>query len=394
MKRTLKSLQLTPGFKQHLPEKDYSFSIKSSSESLRVAWITGDCRYHPVSRFLMGSLSSLAGQFKHQHHVVSTRPLEDKIPELYEGIEGVELHDFSAPNVHHKTRIIRDLKADIAIDLSGWTDGNFAPAFISRVAPIQINYLGYFGSTGIPAMDWWLGDSYLFPTPMRQWHSEKVYRLPRCFIAWQPHPEFPEASVAVPEARSGPIRFGCFNHLRKLTDITLQTWSKILNSIPSSRLVLKAAGFEDSTALCLLRRRLLRAGLEPEKIDYLPFAPTISEHLLQYREIDIALDPFPNGGCTTTCEALWMGVPVITLAGNSYVSRMSSSVLHGAGMKNWVADDLNSYIDLTVKYADTLVELRSGREDLRRRLKKSELGNGNQLMRTIESCFDKMVNVN
>ncbi len=383
-------LQAHPDYSKHLSSNISASTSHPKGDSLKVAWITGDCRYHPVSRFLLGLLNAYSGHFSHKHYLVSTRPFDDEIPEMFKAINGLEVLDYSQSYAHLKTQAIRDLKADIAIDLSGWTDGNVATAFLSRVAPVQINYLGYFGSTGIPAMDWWLGDKNLFPEQVHQWHSEKLFRLNRCFIAWQPHPELPEAKAEVQTPPSGPVRFGCFNHLRKLSDLTLETWASILSSIPDSRLLVKAAGFEDDMAISLLSRRLKRAGFDLERIDFLSFSLSALEHLSQYRYIDIALDPFPNGGCTTTVEALWMGVPVITMSGKSYVSRMSTAVLKGAELDQLVAQDITAYISLAKTYASNVNSLRADREKWRFKLKSSSLGNARDLMSSLENAFQVM----
>ena len=392
--KLMKAIQATPGFSKH---KSQSFVLpspssitKSSDKRLNIAWITGDCRYHPVSRFLLGILKARSGQFFHKHSLIGTRAIEDKIPDLFNEVKGLEFFDFSQFKAHYLTNKIRELKADVAIDLSGWTHGNAAVSFIARVAPTQVNYLGYFGTTGMPNMDWWLGDSNLFPNHMTQWHSEKLFRLPRCFIAWSPHSSLPEANAEILEVVKGPIRFGCFNHLRKLSDSTLRVWSSIITAIPDSRLVLKAPGFEDSMTISLLQRRLLRAGLDLNQIDFLPFSKNVSEHLSQYRFVDIALDPFPNGGCTTTAEALWMGVPVITLKGRSYVSRMSTAVLEGANLCDWIANDINHYVELAINNASRLISLRSSRDSWRKQIVNSSLGDPMGLMDSLEECFSKI----
>ena len=293
-------------------------------------------------------------------------------------------------NKDTSTRFVRDLQVDIAIDLSGWTGANFLTGFMARLAPLQINYLGYFASTGIPEMDYWLGDRALFPEPIHEWHSETIHRLGRCFIAWQPSNHFSEASIDVSPAPSGGIRFGSFNHNRKLSNATLQLWGQMLESIPGSSLVLKANANSDGSTQVLLRRRMLRNGLNPERVIWLPLAPTSRDHLHQYAQIDIALDCFPNGGCTTTCEALWMGVPVITLTGRSYVSRMSTAVLHGAGLPKWCVTSPQAYLDLAIAQAGELSRLRQSRHHWRRQVQTNPLGDAADLMQHLEGAFSAL----
>jgi len=214
--------------------------------------------------------------------------------------------------------------------------------------------------------------------------------LERCFIAWQPAPGLPEAEATISTAPAGGIRFGSFNHNRKLSDPTLALWGSILEAIPGSSLVLKANAREDLGTQELLRRRMLRQGLDPQRVIWLPLAPTAAEHLRQYAQVDVALDCFPNGGCTTSCEALWMGVPVITLTGRSYVSRMSTAVLHGAGLGEWCAESPQAYLDLAVAQADRLSWLRQNRQHWRRQLQSHPLGDAAALMTTLEACFSRL----
>jgi predicted O-linked N-acetylglucosamine transferase (SPINDLY family) len=225
---------------------------------------------------------------------------------------------------------------------------------------------------------------------MQEWHTEAIHRLARCFIAWQPSKHFPEASIDVAEAPSGGIRFGSFNHTRKFSDANLQLWGQLLESIPDSSLVLKANASGDTSTQELLRRRMLRAGLNPERVHWLPFMATSRDHLHQYAQIDIALDCFPNGGCTTTCEALWMGVPVITLTGRSYVSRMSTAVLHGAGLPEWCAASPQAYLDLAISQAGELSRLRQSRDHWRRQVQTNPLGDAADLMQHLEGAFTSL----
>ena len=196
---------------------------------------------------------------------------------------------------------------------------------MARLAPIQVNYLGYFASSGLDEMDYWLGDHQLFPMPMNEWSSERIFRLNRPFLAWKPVAPLPEAQVGVSDAPSGPIRFGSFNHNRKMSDQTIKLWGKILQDVPDAILVLKANAEEDIHTQRILRKRMITHGLDPERVEWLPLTRSLGA-LTTIFKTDVALDPFPNGGCTTTCEALWMGVPVITLQGSHYESDEHSSV--------------------------------------------------------------------
>jgi protein O-GlcNAc transferase len=383
-----------PEFKIHaqsgLPPLRHVGSV-DDNEKLRVAWLTGDLAHHPVSRFLLGYFSAVS-DFRHQHILVDLKDHEsESVADRFLAVPGLQRLDVGRHPPNQKLSAIRELQSHVAIDLSGWTDGNFVTGFMARMAPVQMNYLGYFASTGIPAMDYWLGDSQLFPDPMCEWHSERIARLSRCFIAWQPPHQLPEAHA---EIADGPlasgIRFGSFNHNRKLSDRTLRLWGRILASIPESSLVLKANQQGDEATQILLRRRMLRQGLDPERVIWLPIAATPEEHLKQYARMDVALDCFPNGGCTTTCEALWMGVPVITLIGQSYVSRMSTAVLHGAGLRQWCVASEQEYLDLAIRQSANLSWLRQNRSHWRQQVISNPLGDAADLMQHLEACFSTL----
>ena len=245
-------------------------------------------------------------------------------------------------------------------------------------------------------MDFWLVDQHIMPPePNCEWHTEQLLRLPRPFLAWQPHPGLPEAAAAITQPAfdiSSGIRFGCFNHVRKISDEALRCWAHILRALPSAQLVLKAHSTEDSATAKLLQRRLERSGLPPEQVIWLPYTDTPDQHLQQYAQMDVALDSFPNTGCTTTCEALWMGVPVITLEGDHYVSRMAAAVLHGAGLPGWICSSTADYEELAMRQAEpqNLAWLREHRGHWRKQLQQSPLGDARDLMRQLESSFSEL----
>ena len=366
-------------------------SPSDPTRPLTIAWLTADLAYHPVSRFLL-SFFAAATNCRHRHLLVDTCDhLAESNRGQFEALSAVEVLNLGQGDWSAKVQQIRHLQADLAIDLSGWTGGHCMRGFLARLAPLQITYLGYFASTGLPTMDVWLGDQHLFPTPMQEWHSETIHRLNRCFIAWQPPAMLPEASVGVVEARpAGGIRFGSFNHNRKLSDATLRLWGELLASVPESSLVLKASHRDDAATQELLCRRMRRQGLDPERVIWLPRADGPEEHLQQYSWVDVALDCFPNGGCTTTCEALWMGTPVITLTGSSYVSRMSTAVLHGAAMPEWCARSPQHYLQLAQQQAHRLSWLRQNRGHWRHQLQHNPLGDAADLMVHLEEAFTAM----
>ena len=387
------ALRQAPGYNSHRHAKGVPIPQWRGpvDRPLRIAWITGDLTPHPVSRFLLHFFQASIGCRRHHHLVVSVMDHgTESNAAQFMAIPGVEVVDVSAIRDEHRVAAIRELHADLAIDLSGWTGAHFMVGFLARMAPVQVNYLGYFASSGLLEIDYWLGDAELFPPQHSEWHTESLWRLPRPFLAWKPPVSLPEAHAVVSPPPTGVVRFGSFNNNRKLSDATLQLWAQILAAIPDALLVLKANASSDLSTQELLRRRMQRQGLDPDRVEWLPLAPTPADHLLQYGQLDIALDPIPNGGCTTTCEALWMGVPTITLAGSSYVSRMSTAVLRGAGLPDWVCPSKQAYVQWAQVQAHNLSALRGQRAQWRQRLQASPLGDAADLMQHLEHAFSMM----
>lgn len=369
----------------------FTYRVTDASTSLRVLWMTADICDHPVGRFLYGFFAASQDNHMHEHIVVSwSSPQDNPFHGYFRSLRGVQFMDVNGYSASELYRFVRDLEADIAIDLTGWTAKNYGNGFLARLAPLQMNYLGYYASTGNPSIDIWLGDEALFPMPIQEWHTESIHRLSRCFIAWQPPAELPEAQLDVSLPPLGHIRFGSFNHNRKISDSVLSLWGRILRVVPNSQLVLKATAPGDEQTLELLKRRMARHGLDVNRVLWLPLVKDNRDHLLQYAEIDVALDTFPNGGCTTTFEALWMGVPVITLTGRSYVSRMSTAVLHGAGLPEWCVSTQDHYLELAVACAGRLNYLRQNRGHWRHKLVTSKIGDAADLMQHLELAFSQL----
>ena len=220
----------------------------ASGRKLRIGLITPDVNYHPVCRFLMMQLNQFT-QNSCEYNLIRLKGKNDWMTDIAKNLASQHgaWSDLSDHSYSDQLTKVRDLGLDIAVDLAGWTGNSVPGLFASRVAPVQVNYLGFFASTGMPEMDYWLGDSALFPEEdLREWSSESIWRLSRCFLAWQPFEELPEGRVAVP---AGPVTpdlvFGSFNHARKLGDATLRLWGRILEAVPGSRLALKAYTSDD-----------------------------------------------------------------------------------------------------------------------------------------------------
>jgi predicted O-linked N-acetylglucosamine transferase (SPINDLY family) len=266
----------------------------------------------------------------------------------------------------------RDHGIDVLIDLGGYGDAGRMPACVNRLAPVQIKWVGMQNhSSGLAEMDWILTDRWETPPESAPLYAERLLCLPDGYVCYSPPPYAPDVGP-LPALRNGHVTFGCFNNLAKITPLVLETWATILESLPDSRLVLKTHQFSDAATAGRVRDTLAGYGIRPARID-LRGASGHRAFLREYNDIDIVLDPFPYSGGLTTCEALWMGVPTVSLPGDFFAARHSLSHLSNVGLTDWIAGDIPSYVAVALaKAADTkaLAQLRAG---LRARTKASPL---------------------
>lgn len=251
---------------------------------------------------------------------------------------------------------------DILIDLAGHTSGKGMKAFATRLAPVQVSFLGYPGSTGVPNMDWMLGDPVVTPPEADHLCTERVMRLPDTVFCFAPEEDYPLPQFDALKAR--PLTFGSFNNIAKLGPHTIRLWAGVLAALPNSRLVLRAPSFRDAAAVARFRDLFAAQGVDPSRLRF--EGPVgLDEMMAAYAEIDVGLDTFPYGGGTTTLQALWMGVPVLSLRGGHFVSRMGASFLTAAGLPDWVAESEADY----VRKARQLTRDRAKLFDLKRGLR-------------------------
>lgn len=255
---------------------------------------------------------------------------------------------------------------DILIDLAGHTSNQRCALFAQRAAPVQVTYLGYPGSTGVPNIDWILADSIVAPVTEETLFSERVARFPHTVFCFHPEVNYPYP-IYDQGCLDRPLTFGSFNNAVKLTPACLRVWSQILQDLPESRLLLKAPSFKDEGAVRHFQERFAAAGISADRLE---FRGPVGLDLMmaEYADVDIALDPFPYNGGTTSHQALWMGVPVLSLRGRNFVSRMGASLLTAAGLEDWIAADEQSYRAIAIakgRDRQALLDLKAG---LRERL--------------------------
>ena len=268
---------------------------------------------------------------------------------------------------------IADDDVDILIDLSGHTGGGRLPVFARQPAPVQATWLGHPATTGLPGMHWRITDMHAEPPGMTEHlNSERLYRMPDVFCCYRPSAS-PDPYPGLPADDSGRFTFGCFNNFAKVTPPVIACWGEILRQSPQARLLLEVHGAQDEAFVQDIRQRFVATGARAEQIDILPRQN--NQQYVLYRQVDLALDPFPCCGGTTSCDSLWMGTPFVSLAGRTFVSRMGVTLLHSVGLDELIADNEAQYIATAVALANDLPRLRALRKGLRERVAASPLMN-------------------
>lgn len=283
-------------------------------------------------------------------------------------------------------QIIKSLGIDILIDLGGYTHGYRLMLFGMRPAPVQVTGLGFGMATSIPHMHYYISDQWVSPAEHPRQYSEVVYRIPS-ITQWRP-PPFDMPVAPPPCLKNGYITFGSGNAYNKLTFVVLQTWAKILQACPYSRLVLKNPALADPVLRQELQQKFDQLGIWTERLTFLGVSP-FSEHLAFHNQIDVALDPFPFNGGVSTCEALWMGVPVITWWDPTRTGT-GRTILNTVGHPEWIATTLDDYIALAAQWQHHKSELQSLRNRLRHEIEHSSLVNPTEFIRAVEACYEAM----
>jgi predicted O-linked N-acetylglucosamine transferase (SPINDLY family) len=359
--------------------------IKDRQRRLRVALVSPDFRQHSVTYFIEPFLEAYD---RSALEVVcySTNVLTDEVTARLRSRAALWRDAGSLSDAQLAEQVIRD-RVDIAIDLAGYTQGHRLGAFAARLAPIQITYLGYPDTTGLVKMDYRIVDSLTDSPGTDDRCTEKLIRLDPCFLCWKPPQESPDPAASHIRHPASDIVFGSFNDARKNNPHLFALWARILAACPGATLALKSMNFGDPTVVQRTLAGLATAGVGSERVQILQPAATVAGHLAQYSQIDIGLDPTPYNGTTTTCEALWMGVPVVTLAGNRHAGRVGVSLLTSAGLPELVANDEDDYVRVATQLAHDPERLSDYRSTLRQRLSASPLCDAASFSRRFESAL-------
>jgi protein O-GlcNAc transferase len=368
---------------QKITSRFSSWQCAVQPKRLRVGLVSGDLHNHPVGYFL----ESLLAQIDPTRIELIAYPIDNHSDALTNRIKPhfaawKPLHGLSDADA---ARLIHADGVHVLLDLSGHTEQNRLPIFAWKPAPVQASWLGYFATTGLAEMDYLLADETGVPEVNRKDFSETLWYLPDtrlCFTA--PEVDLPVASL--PALQNSYLTFGCFQRLTKVNDEVLMAWAKILNALPNARLRWQCKQFDDPGVATQLAERLQRHGIDPARIR-MHGALSREAYLKAHAEVDVILDTFPFSGGTTTCEALWMGVPTLTLAGDTLLSRQGESLLTAAGLQDWVATSVAKYVDKAVALNDDLPRLATLRAGLREQVSVSPLFDTQRFARNFEDAL-------
>ncbi len=351
---------------------------------LRVGLVSGDLRSHSVGYFVEGLLAHIdparieliAYPTHHEQDELTTRIR----PHFSAWQPLIGLGDEAAARLIHADGV------HVLIDLSGHTRHNRLPVFAWKPAPVQVSWLGLPTTTGLAEMDYVLGDPHAIPVEFEHHFTETVWRMPESYVCLT----VPASLVNVvppPALSSGYVTFGSFNNLTKMTDAVVAVWARVLKSVPHSRLLLKTKQLNDAAVCENTRRRFAACGIAPERLLLGGILDSRDEHLAAYNKVDIALDTFPYPGVTTSAEALWMGVPVLSLQGDRFLSGTAGSIARNAGLPDWIAADVDDYVAKAVAFASDLDCLASLRAGLRQQVLASPLFDAPRFARHFENAL-------
>ncbi len=366
----------------------FSHGKMAKGKKLRIGYISPDFRLHAAAYFF----TPLLRDYDREHFEVFVYMAgrSDEVTRRFKAFS-VCWRDISNMAEIQAAEIIYNDRIDILVDLSGHTQNSCLPVLAHRPAPIQISGIGYMNTTGLSAVDYFLSDKIAMPpgeTPAG--FTEKILRLEHSHLCYQPETvrKMPETGRIPPSEKNGYITFGSFNNFSKVSKETLLLWREILEHVPDSKMIIKGKICSIPAGREILSQRLERIGIDMDRIELRPYSP---DYLEQYRDVDIALDTMPYTGGLTTCEALYMGVPVITLAGRTHGERFGSSILTNAGLGELVAASEMEYVNKVCRLAESRDLLRKLHGGLRETLRESRLMDSCGYMRELEQAYFSII---
>ena len=364
-------------------------AARTARRKLRIGYISPDFREHSVSYFLPPLLRHFDGEQFMVFCYATGR--SDAVTERLR-TRRVTWRDLRGRPPRTAARLIAEDKIDILVDLSGHSQDNALPIMAYRPAPVQVSGIGYTNTTGLRAIDYFLSDEICIPkgdTAAEAGFVERILRLSHSHLCYAPEliRVMPEAGYEPPMRKNGYVTFGSFNNFAKVTDETLLLWRGILESVRDSKLVIKGKIASIDAGINFAKKRFSMLSYDLARVEFRPYSP---DYLEQYRDIDIALDTAPYNGGLTTCEALYMGVPVISLRGRTHGSRFGASILTNAGGRELVAGNDINYVRRAVQLAETPKLLEAYHMGLRANMKRSPLMNIEGYMEELETAYQEI----
>ena len=370
-----------------IPRLESFMRVDDSQRRRRVGYLSPDFREHSVAAFIEPVLTH-HDRSQFEVYCYSNLPMPDETTRrLKEVVDG--WRDIDKVSDAEAAHLISEDHIDILIDLSGHTSNNRLGIFAAKPVPLQMTYLGYPNTTGLRTIDYRITDSVADPLGEEAYYCEKLLRLDGCFLCYQPGQNSPEVAP-LPALTNGYVTFGSFNNFSKINPGVLKLWAEVLLQVPHSHLLLKCPALTDATVRARVDDTLQTLGISADRVKLLGHTPTRQEHLALYAKVDIALDTFPYNGTTTTCEALSMGVPVLSLVGVHHAERVGASILNAAGLTNWLADTPETYVSIARTMASNLNELDQLRGSLRTKLATSLLCDAEAFVRRLEFALERI----
>lgn len=362
--------------------------VRQATGKIKVGYLSPDFRNHPVMAWTIKFLLEF-NKDKFKIYCYSTGN-EDELTEKLKKLPALNWRNINGTLPQQAADYIYNDRIDILFDLSGHTANNCLPILAYKPAPVQISGIGYFNTTGLQSVDYFLSDEYCLPDKKNTGFIEKVICMPQSHMCYTSLEKMPNIAK-LPFLKNNYITFGCFNNFNKVNAFILQLWSQILDRMPTARLILKSQLFNSEQGKEYAFEILKKYNLPTDRIELRMFS---RRYLNEYNEIDIALDTFPYTGGVTSCESLYMGVPVITLCGKRHGSRFGYSILKNISLENCIAYSPDEYIEKAILLANNREKLTNLRQILRLKMEKSPLMDGKKYMQCIENIFEKICNKN
>lgn len=364
--------------------------LKTRPRPLRIGFVSGDLREHPVGYFLEGVIDGMDHK-RFELFAYSTSPTEDALTQrLKRKFSGWRLIKMLTDE--QAARAIRDDRIDVLVDLAGHTGLNGLPVFAWRPAPVQVSWLGYFASTGLRCMDFIVADPWCVPSGAESAFTEQVWRLPDTRLCFTPPAHDAAPVVAeLPALTNGHVTFGCFQRMPKVNDEVLALWGRVFERVPTARLLLKSQQLARPSFVEQTIARLAEVGISADRVTAQPPSGRL-DYLAAHAKVDIILDTFPYTGGTTTCEALWMGVPTLTLAGRSMLERQGVAMMSSAGLADWVAQTPDDYVEKAAAFAMATDELAQLRRGLREHVRGSPMFDTRRFVEHFQDALEGMWN--